>query len=194
MPLGSSGGRDFAGAGVAEPHGHDLSPCCDGGSLRRLRAARRQNVDDALQALRRGPGVIDQGDADVGLSGIIARTVGFAHIGAGDDPHPGLAPQLHRRRLAVADVEPEEEAAVGLAEAEAVAQQALGDGEVLPVVGAVGLDMALLAPQTRSGGEDRQRHAGAADPQGHIQPSIRSADPAAKPQRRPGAEERLESE
>src|SRR3546814_9274332 len=76
----------------------------------------------------------------------------------------GLAPQLQGRRLAVADVEPQEEPAGRLAEAEAVAEDALGQREVAAVVVAVRCHVRLVAPQAGAGGENRPRPAGTPDP------------------------------
>ena len=58
-------------------------------------------------------------------------------IGPRQDPEPGLGPQPTRRRLAVADVEPQEEPAVRPVKPEPPGQQRLRRVELGPVKGAV---------------------------------------------------------
>ena len=81
-----------------------------------------------------------------------------------------LAPQLARGLLAVADIEPQEEAAARREVAEAVVQDLLGDAEILAVPFARLDRMGLLAPQRRRGllhGEGNLRAAIAAPAQHH---------------------------
>src|SRR4029077_14743585 len=89
-----------------------------------------------------------QGDTDVALGRVDA--VGLAaDIAAGQHLEVRLAPQPARRLLAVADVEPQEEAAARREVAEAVVQDLLGDAEVLAIPLARLQRMRLLAPQRR---------------------------------------------
>src|SRR5579884_54856 len=69
-----------------------------------------------------------------------------------------LAPQPQRRRLAVADLQPQEEPALRPVEAVAAAEHRLGEVEFAAVERAVLLDMRLVAPQRRGRRLDRQRH------------------------------------
>ena len=104
-----------------------------------------------------------QRDADVGRAGIATLGVGPRHIGAGEDAQSRLGPEALGCGLAVADVQPQKEPARRCREAEAIAQQALRDGEALAIALAPRRDMALLAPQRGRGGQRREGRRAAAE-------------------------------
>src|SRR6185437_14082048 len=115
-----------------------------------------QHAQHALHAGGDGGVVVDERDADIAPARIlIARAA--RHIGAGQRAHARLAPQRLGRPLAVADIEPQEEAAGRPVEAEAPAERLLGDGEFAAVERAVGLDMRLVLPQRCGSVLQRQR-------------------------------------
>ena len=92
---------------------------------------------------------MNEGNPDIGVSGVAGGIAGAfldAHIGAGEDPDPVFPPQRLGEGGAVADVEPEVEAARRDAKALVVAEQAPRDGEALAIERAVILDMLFVAP------------------------------------------------
>ena len=92
---------------------------------------------------------MNQRHPDVGGAGIAAFGVGAAEIGAGQHPYPRLAPQPPAGRLAVADFQPQEEAAGRAIEAEAPLQLGRGGVELGAILRPVLFDMNLVAPQRR---------------------------------------------
>src|ERR1700730_6192680 len=105
-----------------------------------------QDRREAAQPLARRLLVVHQRHADLAPGGVDA--VGLAAGGAARQPlHMRLAPQLARGLLAVADVEPQEEATARRVVAEAVVQDLLGDLGVLAVPLPRGHGMGLLSPQ-----------------------------------------------
>ncbi len=74
----------------------------------------------------------------------MAVPVILCQIGPRQDPEPGLGPQPTRRRLAVADVEPQEEPAVRPVKSEPPRQQCLRRVELGPIKGTVFLLVCLV--------------------------------------------------
>src|SRR6185437_16611200 len=70
-------------------------------------------------------------------------------IGAGQRADRRLAPEVLRCSLAIADIEPEKEAAGRPVEAEAAAERLFRDVEFAAVERAVGLDMRFVVPECR---------------------------------------------
>src|SRR5690242_16550753 len=91
----------------------------------------------ALEAVGDGGVVVDQGHADVLRGRVDAALVDAAQIAAGERADAGLLPELERRLLAVADVEPEEEAAGRAVEIEFALEHALGGVELADVERAI---------------------------------------------------------
>src|SRR5579883_1118902 len=118
-----------------------------------------ERLDQAMQRLGRRFAVRNQRKADIAPAGIEAVGLLPREIAAGNDPHTGLAIELHRHRLVAAKtghVEPDTEAAVGPLVAVAAAEDLVGEIELDAIEPAVLLDMRLVAI-----GRDRdmlQRH------------------------------------
>ena len=106
--------------------------------------------------------VMDDREADIPAARIVPAIGRPRGIAAGQHPDRRVAPQPHGRRLAVADIEPQKEPAVGPVKPEAAGERGLGDVEFAAVARAVFLDMRLVAPQRRRRRLDRQRHLAAA--------------------------------
>src|SRR5260221_8671172 len=70
-----------------------------------------ERAGDAREPGDRGFEVVDQRDPEVGRARVETGRVGPREIAAGQGDHPGMAPDGARRRLAVADIEPQEEPA-----------------------------------------------------------------------------------
>ncbi len=73
-----------------------------------------------------------------------------------------VAPELGRERHAVADIEPEKEAAGRPVEPGLARERRLGEVDLRPIGRAVGLDMIVIGPERRRGGQHRQRLDGGA--------------------------------
>src|SRR5688572_26359380 len=117
-----------------------------------------------LQQLRhageRAPGgveVLHQRDADIALARIHAVDLA-RDVAAGQHLDAAIGPQSARRLLAVADIEPQEEAAIGHEEAALVVQDRLCRLEARLVLAADRRDMAFLAPQRGGGVLNGERH------------------------------------
>src|SRR6185437_4739391 len=91
----------LAGASTARPRCTRLRP---------LIALSSQHAQHALHAGGHGLVVMDQRHANIAPARILAGA-GARDIGAGQRAHPRLAPQRLGCRLAVADIEPQEEPA-----------------------------------------------------------------------------------
>src|ERR1700682_5159261 len=116
--------------GLPPPPPSGAPPPYDGGGMKS--GAPSQHRGEAGHRLAGGLLVVHQGDADVALGGVDALGLA-ANVGAGQHLEVRLAPQPARGILAVAAVEPQEEAAARREVAEAVVQDLFGDAEVLAV-------------------------------------------------------------
>src|SRR5579859_2777155 len=102
--------------------------------------------------------IMDERHPEEAVAGIAAVGIGHADIAARQGLDRGFLPQAPGSRLAVADLQPQEETALGPIETVAAAQDPFGDVDLRAVERAVGLDVALVAPECRGAGLDRHRH------------------------------------
>src|SRR6185312_13889940 len=146
-----------------------------------------ENAQHAAHARGDRVVVMDQRDADIALPGILPAWIGAGGVSAGQRAQGGVAPQRQRGFLAVADIEPEKKTAFRAEETEPAREHRFRDVEFPAIERAVGLDMALLAPQRDARLLYRQRHLragiGAQMREALDQPRIAGNEAAAQPRR-----------
>ena len=158
-----------------------------------LRGARSR--DQVGERRLGGRQIMHQGDPDRARPGVRAGRVGTAEIAAGQNLERRLGPQPPRRGLAVADVQPQEEAAVRPLVAETTGRDIVRRGRTSPGRGrgwrsrAPRPATARSPPPAPAAAGPRPRSCAG----GRSRPST-AGSPATKPERRPAALERLESE
>src|SRR5579863_4378624 len=96
--------------------------------------------------------------ADVPLARVDAVIIRTCDVSAGQRPNCRIPPERLGRLLAVADIEPQEEAPGGSIEAEPVAEGPFGDVELATIKRAIGVDMRLVIPKSHRGMLQRQRN------------------------------------
>src|SRR4051794_33443155 len=129
-----------------------------------------EDFGDAGTGFRDRGGIMDQCYADKRGAAVDPVGIGAGQVGAGEYLDASVAPQPDRGGLAIADVEPQEEAAGGTGEAESAFQRRLRRVELGTVERAVFGHVFVVVPQRRRSRQRRQRRAGdgiAAQPREH---------------------------